>query len=261
MRCPNCEGFIVYPSGLDGEKICSNCGLVIDDVPVSQAFTQLTPEWHSNWNEEDSQTLREWLTTLRAVSCQLNIPNFPFREEVARTIRTNNKIFFKSQKLSKDKRTTVAALIHLVLKQYNKLRPIKEISNELSLDHAAVTKKVWILNKSLTSKEKKPLRIQRKTASDYLHTYAVELTSDKQIIQSAEITLTKVKRSGGNPVGLAAGAFYCACKAKKAKISKEEIGKVFHISDRTVYTNEARIRKLMRCAVPIVTAIMCIATV
>ena len=215
---------------------------------VSQAFTQLTPEWYSNWNEEDSQTLREWLTTLRVVSCQLNIPNFPFREEVARTIRTNNKFFFKSQKLSKNKRSTVAALIHLVLKEYNKLRPIKEISKELTLDTAAVTKKVWIINKSLSSKEKKPIRVQRKTATEYLNIYAREITSDKQIIQDAEFTISKVRRSGGNPIGLAAGALYCSSKAKKAKISKEEIGRVFHISERTVYTNEARIRKILASA-------------
>jgi transcription initiation factor TFIIIB Brf1 subunit/transcription initiation factor TFIIB len=256
LDCPKCDGKIIYPEGFGGEKICSKCGLVVDDAPVSQAFALWAPEWYSNWSEEDSETLKEWLTTLRSVSCQLNLPNFPYREEAARTIRTQNRVLFRSQKLSKNKRTTVAALMHLILREYEKLRPVKEISKELSLDHRAVTKHVWLLNKTLRSKEKAPIRIQRKTAIDYLHEYAGKLTDDKQIIQHAESTLIKVKRAGGNPVGLAAGALYCACKTKKAKISKEDIGKTFHISERTVYTNESRIRKIVAATAPMTTAIM-----
>ena len=138
--CQMCDRTVVYPEGLNGEKICSNCGLVIEETPVFKGFAQWTPEWYSNWNEQDSETLKEWLTTLRAVSCQLNIPNFPYREEAARTIRTQNHVLFRSQKLSKNKRATVAALMHLILKEYDKMRPIKEISKELSFDHKSVMK-------------------------------------------------------------------------------------------------------------------------
>jgi transcription initiation factor TFIIIB Brf1 subunit/transcription initiation factor TFIIB len=258
LDCPKCEGKIVYPEGLGGEKICSKCGLVIDETPVSQAFAQWAPEWYSNWSEEDSETVKEWLTTLRSVSCQLNLPNFPYREEAARTIRRQNRVLFRSQRLSKNKRTTVAALMHLILREYDKLRPVKEISKELSLDTRAVTKHVWLLNKTLRSKEKAPIRIQRKTALDYLHEYGGKLTDDKHLIEQAESTLIKVKRAGGNPVGLAAGALYCACKAKKAKISKEDIGRVFHISERTVYTNEARIRKIVVASAPLATVLLLI---
>ena len=41
----------------------------------------------------------------------------------------------------------------------------------------------------------------------------------KEIILKAEKMLQKIRRSGGNPIGLAAGAFYYACKKKKNKIS------------------------------------------
>ena len=92
--------------------------------------------------------------------------------------------------------------------------------------------------------EKKPLRIQRKTASDYLHQYAGKISENKELILKTDEILCKIKRSGGNPIGLAAGAFYNTCKNNKVKISKEKIGEIFHISARTVYTNEARIRKL-----------------
>ena len=245
LYCSKCNGIILYPEGLGGEKVCSKCGLVIEEIPVAQTFSQWAPEWYSNWNEEDSETLKEWLTYIRSVSCQLNLPNFPYREEAARTIRTQNKALFRSQKLSKNKRITVAALIYLILKEYDKLRPIKEISKELSLDTRTVRKHVWLLNKTLQSKEKEPVRIQRKTPINYLHEYARKLTSDRQLIQHAENTLSKVKRAGGNPVGVAAGALYCASKVKRVKISKEDIGKTFHISERTVYTNEARIRRLL----------------
>lgn len=245
MYCPSCKGTILFPEGLGGEKVCSGCGLVIDETPVAQTFSQWAPEWYSNWSEEDSETLKEWLTYLRSVSCQLSLPNFPYREEAARTIRTRNRVLFRSQKLSKNKRITVAALVYLVLKEYDKLRPIKEISEELSLDTKAVKKHVWLLNKTLQSTEKEPMRIQRKTALNYLHEYARKLTNDRQLIQHAESTLIKVKRAGGNPVGVAAGALYCASKIKRASISKEEIGKTFHISERTVYTNEVRIRRLL----------------
>ena len=244
MKCQKCEnGVVLYPEGLEGEKICGNCGLVIDETPTLNGFAQWTPEWYSNWNEQDSETLKEWLTTLRAVSCQLNIPNYPYREEAARTIRRKNRLLFKSQKLSKNKRATVAALIHLTLKEYNKMRPIKEISKELSLDHKAVMKQAWLLNKMLNTK-KEPLNIQHKTAVNYLHEYGGNLTQNKEIINDAEKTLKRFRGVGGNPVGLAAGAFYDACKRNKVKISKEEIGKAFCVSHRTVYTNQAKIRAL-----------------
>ena len=206
-------------------------------------YTQWAPEWFSNWNEQDSETLKEWLTTLRAVSCQLNIPNYPYREEAARTIRNQNHSLFKSQKLSKNKRATVAALMHLTLKEYNKMRPIKEISKQLSLDPKTVMKQTWLLNKILGEK-KETLKTQRKTAMDYLHESVGKLTHNKELIVNAENTLEQIKRIGGNPIGIAAGAFYYVCKNNKVKISKEKIGEAFHISKRTVYTNEAKIRKL-----------------
>ena len=243
MKCQICDSTIIYPEGLTGERICSNCGLVIGEPPALKEYSQWTPEWYSNWNEKDSETLKEWLTILRSVSCQLNIPNYPYREEAARTIRKQNHLLFKSQKLSKNKRATIAALIHLTLKEYDKMRAVKDISKELSLDHRTVMKQASLLNKTLSSKNQ-PLRIPRKTAIDYLHEYATKTTENRQLIANAENMLLKIIKSGGNPVGLAAGAFYSTCKKSKAKISKERIGEAFHISERTVYANEARIRKL-----------------
>jgi transcription initiation factor TFIIIB Brf1 subunit/transcription initiation factor TFIIB len=242
LSCQKCDGAVVYPEGLNGEKICKECGLVLDETPTFRSFSQWTPEWHSNWNEQDSETIKEWLTTLRAVSCQLNIPNFPYREEAARTIRKQNNCFSKSQSLSKNKRATVAALIHLVLKEYSKVRPITDISKELLLDKKLVLRQTWILNKTLTHERKDTM--QRKTATDYLFEKAGKVTFEKEIISAAEKTLLKIKGSGGNPIGVAAGALYLACK-KKTKISKDEIGRAFGISERTVYGNEARIRKLI----------------
>ncbi|MGA2682548.1 MAG: hypothetical protein ABSF44_12200 [Candidatus Bathyarchaeia archaeon] len=243
MKCHTCDSVIIYPEGLEGERICSGCGLVLEDTPSIRSYAQWAPEWHSNWNEEDSETLKEWLTVLRSVSCQLNIPNYPYREEAARTIRKQRHNLFKSQKLSKNKRATVAALIHLTLKEYDKLRPLKEISKELSLDPREVMKQSWLLNKTINT-EKETLKTQRRTATDYLHEYAGKITEDKQLILKTDETLNRIRRSGGNPIGLAAGAFYNTCKNNKVKISKEKIGEIFHISARTVYTNEARIRKL-----------------
>jgi len=242
LECKDCHSTIIYPDGGDGEKICGRCGLVIDCTPSFQIYSQWTPDWHSNWSQEDSETIREWLTTLRAVSCQLNIPNFPYREEAARTIRRGKGEIFKSQKLSKNKRATVAGLIHLTLKEYNKMRPIKEISEELSLNYREVAKQTWLLKKILDQAQ--PLKIHRITAIDYLHEYAGNLTKNKEVTEQAEKTLNGIRRVGGNPVGLAAGAFYLACKQKKMKVSKEQIGSAFHISGRTVYMNESRIRKL-----------------
>jgi len=244
LKCQNCDNDIIFPEGVDGEKICSHCGLVIDEMPTLRSYVAWAPEWHSNWNENDSETIKEWLTTLRSVSCQLNLPNFPYREEAARTIRKHKNQIFKSQKLSKNKRATIAALIHMTLKEYNKMRPLKEISKELSLDYRTIMKQTWLLNKLLNT-GKESLKIQRKTAIDYLHEYAGKISENKELMTKTEETLHLVKRSGGNPVGLAAGAFYVTCKKNKAKISKEEIGEIFCISARTVYTNEARIRKLL----------------
>jgi transcription initiation factor TFIIIB Brf1 subunit/transcription initiation factor TFIIB len=244
LKCHSCDSEVIYPEGLTGEKICSACGLVIGEPQTFRGYAQWTPEWYSNWSEADSETIKEWLTVLRSVSCQLNIPNYPFREEAARTIRTQNRLLFKSQKLSKNKRATVAALMHLILKEYDKMRPVKEISKELALDHRTVLKQAWLLNKTLNSKSQ-PLPIPRKTAVDYLHEYATKITENKELIANAENMLVTLIKSGGNPIGLAAGAFYSTCKKNKAKISKEKIGEAFHISERTVYANEVRIRKLV----------------
>ncbi len=244
MNCHNCAEEIVYPEGISGEKICKKCGLVLDENPTFKCYTHWTPEWHSNWSQQDSETLKEWLTTLRAVTCQLNIPNFPYREEAARTLRKQSNYIFRQQKLSKNKRLTIAALMHLILKEYDKMRPIKEISKELSLDSRLVMKQAWILSKTLNG-EKENLKIQRKTALDYLHENAGKITNDKDLITKAENILVKMKRSGGNPIGLAAGAFYNVCKESKTKLSKEKIGEAFHISERTVVTNSARIRQFL----------------
>jgi transcription initiation factor TFIIIB Brf1 subunit/transcription initiation factor TFIIB len=241
--CFECNGKIIHPEGLGGEEICSSCGLVLSNAKTSKSYAQWVPKWYSSWGEHDSETLKEWLTTLRSVSCQLSIPNFPYREEAARTIKSQKHSLFKSKKLSKNKRATVAALMHLVLREYDKTRPIKEISKELSLDNREVMKQTWLLKKTLNMK--KESRISKKTALDYLHKCAGRLTQNKELIIEAENSLLKTKRSGGNPVGLAAGAFYIACKKKKTKISKEKIGQTFHISKRTVYINEVKIRKLM----------------
>jgi transcription initiation factor TFIIIB Brf1 subunit/transcription initiation factor TFIIB len=245
VNCQKCDSIIVYPEGLTGEKICTNCGLVIEDMPSFKSFTQWVPEWYSNWKEEDSETLKEWLTTLRSVSCQLNIPNYPYREEAARTIRTQNRVLFKSQKLSKNKRASIAALMHLILKEYDKLRPIKDISKELSLEPKVVMKQAWILRKTLNLEEKEPLKIKRKTSLDYLHEYAGKIAQNRELIFKAENIVAKTRRLGGNPVGVAAGALYYSCKENKTKISKEKIGQTFHIPPRTVYINEVRIRKLL----------------
>jgi transcription initiation factor TFIIIB Brf1 subunit/transcription initiation factor TFIIB len=246
--CRECNGTIIHPEGLGGEEICSSCGLVLDNAQTFKSYAQWVPEWYSSWSEHDSETLKEWLTTLRSVSCQLNIPNFPYREEAARTIKSQNHSIFKSKKLSKNKRATVAALMHLVLREYDKTRPLKEISKELSLDNREVMKQAWLLKKTL--KTKKESMIPRKSALDYLHKCAGRITQNKELIIEAENSLLKTRRSGGNPIGLAAGAFYTACKKKKTKISKEIIGKTFHISERTVYINEVKIRKLTATTQP-----------
>jgi transcription initiation factor TFIIIB Brf1 subunit/transcription initiation factor TFIIB len=243
LKCGKCDSAVIYPEGLDGEIICASCGLVLEGTFSLKHFSQWTPEWFSNWNDQDSETIKDWLTTLRAVSCQLNIPNFPYREEAARTIRKQNHVLSKSKKLSKNKRATVAALMHFVLAEYDKVRSIKDISNELSLDKKLVLKQAWILNKTI-NQERSSIKIQRKTSTDYLHEKGGKIPLNKEIFSIAENALWQVKESGGNPRGVAAGAIYFACK-KKTRISKKEIGQVFGISERTVYTNEARIRRLM----------------
>jgi transcription initiation factor TFIIIB Brf1 subunit/transcription initiation factor TFIIB len=242
-----CSHKILTPDGISGEHICKTCGLVIASSRPLNAYTQLSPEWYSNWSEKDSQTLKEWLTILRVVSCQLNIPNFPYREEAARIIRKQAHLLARSQRLSKNKRATVAALMHMILKEYDKKRPLKEIAKDLCVDYKLVMKQAWTLSEVLEIEKENNVIKKDSRSTEYLRKYAGKLTDNKELILQAEKIL-KMKRSGGNPIGLAAGAFYRVCKMEKADISKEEIGKVFHISGRTVYTNETRIRKLLSTA-------------
>jgi len=239
LNCPECHGVLVFPNGLSGEIVCKRCGLVISRARVSQGFINWTPRWFSNWNEDDSDTLREWLTTLRTVSCQLNLPNFPYREEAARVIRLKSDMFFRSQRFGKNKREAIAALVHLVLRKYDEMRPLKEICQKLSLDYRLVMKYAWTMHKTI--------KFHRTcVAKDYLRKCGWKLTSDAGLIQTAEQLLARIQKEiSGNPISLAAGAFYFVCKSKSMKTSKDEIGEAFHISGRTVYSNERRIRQLM----------------
>jgi transcription initiation factor TFIIIB Brf1 subunit/transcription initiation factor TFIIB len=86
----------------------------------------------------------------------------------------------------------------------------------------------------------------RKSAKDYLRKYGWKLTADAKLIQQTEKMLKIIRKQiGGNPISLAAGAFYFICKNRNIKVSKDKIGEAFHISGRTVYSNERRINKLI----------------
>lgn len=244
MNCPKCNGITIFPEGPKGEVVCSRCGLVIGRAVISQSYAQWAPRWYSSWDEGDNETLREWLTVLRTISCQLNLPNFPYREEAARTIRLKSAILFRSQRFGKNKREAVAALICVILKKYNRMRSLKDICESLALDYRLVNKYAWAMNEITKTGQPQPTR--GNSSINYLRSYGYKLTHDLELIHAAERLLTQVhKRIGGNPISLAAGAFYHTCKEKAIKISKDEIGKAFHISGRTVYSNERRISKLI----------------
>jgi transcription initiation factor TFIIIB Brf1 subunit/transcription initiation factor TFIIB len=239
LKCPECHGSLIFPNGQCCEVVCERCGLVITGFQYNQGFTEWAPEWYSNWDKRDSGTLREWLTALRTVSCQLHLPNFPYREEAARIIRKKGSRIFRSQMLAKNKKEAVTALVFLILRQYGEARSLNEMCETLFLDTSLVMKRTWALRKMTKLK-----RIY--SPSDHLRYNVWKLTSNVELIKKAENILERLgKRISGNPVSLAAGAFYHICKSNGLKLSKYEIGRAFHISERTVYTNEKRISEMV----------------
>jgi len=243
LTCPACNGRPISPEGPKGEKVCTTCGLVIDHTHYFPNFTQWNPEWYTNWSPEDPEPLKEWLTTLRTISCQLQIPRFPFQEEAAKKIRKEKNLFLKSQRFAKNKRVTVIALIHLILKEYDKNRPIKQMCQELNTEYKPVLKQVWILKK--INGKKNIIKTNRKKSKDYLLEHAHQITNKKETIVLAKKILNKFQKRGGNPISMAAGALYYSCKITKNRSSKNQIGEAFNISPRTVDTNERKIRNLM----------------
>lgn len=243
FKCPLCKGVPISPEGIKGEKVCTTCGLVMGHTYHVPMFTRWTPEWYSNWSSEDSESLKEWLTTLRTVSCQLRIPRFPYQEEAAIKIRKEQAFLLKSQRFAKNKRASIVALLHLVLKEYNKIRPIKQMCQELNMNSKLVLKQLWIIK--TTNTKKNLIKIHRRTPKDYLTKYATQITNQNETLVYAKEILGKIHLLGGNPISIAAGALYYSCKKTKSLISKDQIGDVFHISPRTVDTNERRIRNTM----------------
>lgn len=239
MQCPECEETLISPEP-GGELVCPECGTVKKrPTGISVSFRDWTPEWFSNWNEDDSDTLKEWLTTLRTASCQLNLSTFPFREEAARIIRAKRNELLRSQKFGKNKRVAIAALIYLVLREYGKMRPMKEICKTLNVDYRLAFKYEWDMRSILSMNGSF-------TAKEHLMACGPRLTNEKSYLQAAEYLLDCIqKRLGGHPASLAAGALYFVCKNKGEKISKEEIGSAFNVSGRTVYSSQSRISKII----------------
>jgi transcription initiation factor TFIIIB Brf1 subunit/transcription initiation factor TFIIB len=120
------------------------------------------------------------------------------------------------------------------------MRPIKEICKNLSLNNKLVMRYAWDMRKIIVNHK-------RFSSQDYLRKYATKLVHNPKILKKTEKLLRKIKKDmGGNPISLAAGALYYILKKTGKNISKVEIGKTFHISDRTVYCNERKIHKLLQ---------------
>ena len=153
----------------------------------------------------------------------------------------------KNIRFGKKKVEAITALIHLVLQEYNKIRSIKEICQKLSLDPRLVKKHEWALRKIVYSDRTAATNENgRNGAKDYLMKYGQNLISNPDVIKSTRKLLASIRKYiGGNPISLSAGALYHICKHRKMRISKEAIGEAFHISARTVYTNELKIRRFI----------------
>ena len=98
------------------------------------------------------------------------------------------------------------------------------------------------MNKTAIENQNNRLGISRKTSTDYLFEYGGRITSNTKLLVEAKVILQKIRKKGGNPIALAAGALYYVYKKKNLKITKEKIAQAFGISHRTVYSNEAQIR-------------------
>ena len=160
---------------------------------------------------------------------QLKIPRFPYQEEAAITIRKEKTTFSKSQRFAKNKRETMVALMHLVLREYGKIRPVKQMCQELNVDVKLVMKQVWML-KAINA-NKCLINIQRITSKDYLVEYATQITSKKETLAFANSIVLNVHKLGGNPISIAAGALFYACKISKTPIQKTKSGRsfIFHL--------------------------------
>ena len=158
-------------------------------------------------------------------------------------IRKKKSLFLKSQRFAKNKRATIVALMHLVLKEYEKIRSIKQMCQELKIEIKVVQKQLWILK--TINNNRGLIKIKRKTSKDYLLEHAHQITNKKETLAFAKKVVTRIQKLGGNPISIAAGSLYYASKTTKNPISKNRIGKVFQISPRTVDTNERKIRNLI----------------
>ena len=103
--------------------------------------------------------------------------------------------------------------------------------------------RTWIL-KEINIK-KRLIKTQRKRSKDYLNEYGHQVTQKKETIILAKRILNVLQKRGKNPISVAARALYYSSEITKSRSSKSQIEKIFHISPRTVDTNERKIRNNM----------------
>src|SRR3989454_881260 len=195
-RCPNCGSFALYVDPVRGERVCDNCGFVVDESLVDQG-----PDW----------TTFEGDDRIRAgPPPSVMAPDKGLGSMVA----------------------IVAAVVYLAAKQLGAPRGLHELSeatgvtvHRISLTAKVISRELGVFSRASRAEDFVP-RFASQLGLD-------PRVGERSLALVAQVKDSKVLEAN-SPVGIAAGALYLASEELGVPLTQAQIARLTGVSEVTI---------------------------